>query len=272
MESATAALGQRRGRKPQGRASANPARQRFALAGFALAIGAGIGAPTLARITGLPFEGVLVAILALGFVVIGWLIGNQVDALTEKSLEDPITRVGNRRHWEECLGDELDRAVRSRMPLSVLMLDVDNLKKLNDAHGHACGDRALSIVGEVLLETCRSRDVPARFGGDEFAILLPRTRASEAKVVAERIRAELARKRVTAGAPLDTLLTVSIGIADLEGANEPQTSALFEAADQALYAAKQKGRDRIEVTVKRPSFSGVIILEERRRARAQKAQ
>ncbi len=265
MESATAGLGERR-RKPQSRAS-YPARQRFALAGFALAIAAGVGAPALARFTGSPLEAALVTILAVGFVIMGWLIGRQVDALTEQSLEDPITRVGNRRHWEDCLGDELERAVKSRMPLSVLMLDVDNLKKLNDAHGHGCGDRALAIVGDVLLETCRSRDVPARFGGDEFAILLPRTRASEARVVAERIRAELARRRAGAGAPLDKLLTVSIGIADLDGAAEPRTPALFEAADQALYAAKQAGRDRIEVMKRRPTFSGVIILDERRRAK-----
>jgi diguanylate cyclase (GGDEF)-like protein len=205
-------------------------------------------------------------LLTAGFAFLGWSVGRRVDTLTHASLEDAMTRVGNRRHWEERLAEELDRAVTSRMPLSVLVLDVDNLKKLNDQHGHAIGDKALAIVGDVLLETCRSRDVPARFGGDEFAVLLPRTRSAEAKVVAERIRTALARRRALLGAPIDSLLTVSIGISDLEAIREPHADLLFESADQALYAAKEGGRDRIEV--KQPQcISGIICLDERRQAK-----
>jgi diguanylate cyclase (GGDEF)-like protein len=250
----------------QSRVVGTSARHRFALAGTALAIAAGFAAPSLAHATGLPIEIALTMLLAFGFALLGWTIGRRVDALTHASLEDAMTRVGNRRHWEERLGEELDRAVSSRMPLSVLLLDVDNLKKLNDQHGHALGDKALAIVGDVLLETCRSRDVPARFGGDEFAVLLPRTRSGEAKVVAERIRAALARRRAQLGAPFDSLLTVSIGISDLEAIRLPRTDLLFESADQALYAAKEGGRDRIEV--KQPAIiSGIVCLDERRKAK-----
>jgi diguanylate cyclase (GGDEF)-like protein len=156
------------------------------------------------------------------------------------------------------------------MPLSVLMVDVDNLKLVNDAHGHGCGDRALALVGEVLRDSCRSRDVAARFGGDEFALLLPRTRVSEAIVVAERIRSELARRRILLGAPLDSLVCVSIGVADLDAVHVLGRSSdaaiadlLFESADRALYTAKSRGRDRIEV-VEVPRISGVIHLDERR--------
>lgn len=241
------------------------ARHRFVVAGLALAIVAGAGAPALAEHTGAPLEIVLIALLALAFVGLGRFLGRRIDALTESSLEDPMTRVGNRRHWEGMLLEEIERARSSRMPLSILLLDVDNLKKLNDGHGHALGDRALALVGQVLLETCRSRDVPARLGGDEFAVLLPRTRASEARVVAERIRASLAKRRARSGAPLDALLTVSIGIADLDGVHG-QTDALFEWADKALYAAKQAGRDRIEV-MQAPCVSGVICLDEHRKAK-----
>jgi diguanylate cyclase (GGDEF)-like protein len=242
------------------------ARHRFALGGFALALAAGFGSPLLAAHTGLPIEITLVMILAVGFVALGWMLGRRVDALTESSLEDPMTRVGNRRHWEERLGEEVDRAVRSHMPLSVLLVDVDNLKRLNDEHGHALGDRALEIVGAVLLETCRSRDVAARLGGDEFAVLLPRTRSSEAKVVADRIRASLVRRRRSLGGAIEGLLTVSIGISDLEAVREPRTDLLFESADQALYAAKEGGRDRIEV--KPPQCtSGVICLDAHRKAK-----
>ena len=250
----------------QSRVVATSARHRFALAGFALAIAAGFATPSLAHATGLPIEVALTMMLAVGFALLGWSVGRRVDALTHASLEDAMTRVGNRRHWEERLAEEVERAVTSRMPLSVLILDVDTLKKLNDQHGHALGDKALGIVGEVLLETCRSRDVPARFGGDEFAVLLPRTRSGEAKVVAERIRAALARRRTQLGAPIDSLLTVSIGISDLDAIREPRTDLLFESADQALYAAKEGGRDRIEV--KQPQIiSGIICLDERRQAK-----
>jgi diguanylate cyclase (GGDEF)-like protein len=250
----------------QSRVIATSARHRFTIAGFALAVAAGVGTPVVARTTGLPIELTLTLILALGFGLLGYAVGRRVDALTHASLEDAITRVGNRRHWEERLAQELGRAVSSRMPLSVVLLDVDHLKSVNDEHGHALGDRALSVVGEVLLETCRSRDVPARFGGDEFAVLLPRTRSSEARVVAERIRNTLARRRAQLGAPFDKLLTVSIGIADLDTLREPRADLLFDSADRALYAAKQGGRDRVEVA-KAPLISGVIRLDERRQAK-----
>ena len=250
------------------------ARHRFAIAGVALALAAGLGTPALGRSLahawGLPIESALIGagfLVALGFLVAGWAVGRRVDRLAEEARRDPVTKVGNRRHWEECLSHEVDRAAKAKMPLSLLMLDVDNLKKLNDAGGHCAGDLALSIVGEVLNDTCRSRDVAARFGGDEFAILLPRTRASEARIVAERIRSELAERRRAHGAPLDELLTVSIGICDLVSIEEPRPHLLFDAADRALYAAKQAGRDRIEVFERTPVTSTVIVLDERRRQR-----
>jgi diguanylate cyclase (GGDEF)-like protein len=206
-------------------------------------------------------------------VGIGTRVGRLVDSLERTNREDAMTGVGNRRHWEASLRQEVDRALRSRMPLSVLMVDVDNLKLLNDAHGHGCGDRALALVAEVLRDTCRSRDVAARFGGDEFALLLPRTRVSEAKVVAQRIRSELARRRALLGAPLASLVCVSIGVADLDavpavGRSSDAATAdlLFEAADRALYTAKSRGRDRIDV-IEVPCISGVIRLDEHRAAR-----
>jgi len=250
------------------------ARHRFAIAGVALALAAGLGTPALARALAqtwrLPGEAALIGagfVVALGFLVAGWAVGRRVDRLAEEARRDPVTKVGNRRHWEECLSHEVERAAKAKMPLSLMMLDVDNLKKLNDAGGHGAGDVALSIVGEVLNDTCRSRDVAARFGGDEFAILLPRTRASEAKIVAERIRSQLAARRRAHGAPLDKLLTVSIGICDLVSIEEPRAHLLFDAADRALYAAKQAGRNRVEVYERTPQTSTVIVLDERRRAR-----
>lgn len=248
----------------------------FAIGGLALAFAASLGTPAIAaavsRWWAVPIEPALVlggSIVAMAFLVVGWVLGRRFEALTDEARRDPVTRVGNRRHWEECLSREVARAANARMPLSLLMLDVDNLKKLNDTAGHAAGDAALELVGEVLVETCRSRDVAARFGGDEFAILLPRTRASEARVVAERIRAEIARRRAHRSASLDCAVTVSIGICDLDSIREPRPHLLFDAADRALYVAKQNGRDRVEVFERTPKSSGsrIIVLDERRRAR-----
>ena len=242
---------------------ARSARVRFGIGGLALALAMAFAAPALARWVPMGPEAATFVIAAAMLVGLGAWLGRSVDELERRTLEDTVTCVGNRRHWEDRLHVELDRAVRSQMPLSVLMVDLDHLKHLNDAHGHACGDRALALVGEVLRDTCRSRDVASRFGGDEFALLLPRTRVSEATVVAERIRAELSRRCSLAELSGDSLVTVSIGIADLDGLSEPRSDLLFEAADRALYAAKGGGRDRIEVR-EAPRESGVIHLDERR--------
>ena len=145
------------------------ARVRFAAGGLAVALVLAVAAWLLARWSPLGAEVATFLVGAALLVGIGVRIGRRVDALERTSREDPMTCVGNRRHWEASLRKEVDRALRSRMPLSVLMVDLDNLKHLNDAHGHGCGDRALALVGEVLRDTCRSRDVAARFGGDEFA-------------------------------------------------------------------------------------------------------
>ena len=249
------------------------ARVRFAAGGLAVALVLATAAWLLARWSPLGAEVATFVVGAALLMGIGLRLGRRVDALERTSREDPLTCVGNRRHWEASLRQEVDRALRSRMPLSVLMVDLDNLKRINDAHGHGCGDRALALVAEVLRDCCRSRDVAARFGGDEFAVLLPRTRVSEAQVVAERIRSELARRRVLLGAPLDSLVCVSVGIADLDavpvaGRSSDAATAdlLFESADRALYTAKSRGRDRIEVMTV-PCISGVIRLEEHRAAR-----
>lgn len=255
------------------------ARHRFAIGGLALALAVALGTPVLARaitkFSSMPIEASLIGVgfvIALGFLAAGWSIGRRLDRLWEASRRDPMTKVGNRRHWEECLEHEVKAAARARMPLSLLIVDVDNLKKLNDQGGHAAGDIALAIVGDVLNDTCRSRDVPARFGGDEFAVLLPRTHASEARILAERIRAELVERRRNHAKPIDELLTVSIGICDLAQIDEPRSDLLFSSADRALYVAKEGGRDRVEVYYAPPRDSTVINLDEVRRARARQSQ
>lgn len=250
--------------------SSAASRARFALAGIGLAFAVTLAGSLLARWFSVRAELTTLLVAAVALAALGSRLGRQVASLEQRTLEDPMTRVGNRRQWESSLTVEVDRAIRSRMPLSVLMIDLDNLKSLNDAYGHSCGDRALSLVAEVLRDTCRSRDVATRFGGDEFAVLLPRTRIDEARIAAERIRAELVRRRAELGSPLDSLVTVSIGISDLNVVAEPTPRLLFESADHALYRAKAAGRDRIEVWAA-PRVSGVVRLDERR-ARLQRSR
>jgi diguanylate cyclase (GGDEF)-like protein len=244
---------------------------RFAVSALALALTAALGTQALTRALTeslrLPMEVSAVAItlvVAMGSVAIGWIHGARVGKLVEEARRDPVTRVGNRRLWEESLAHEVAAAAGARMPLSLLVLDVDNLKQLNDMGGHHAGDVALAVVGDVLNETCRSRDIAARFGGDEFAVLLPRTRASEARVVAERIRSELARRRASCPPPVGAMLTVSIGICDLTAIDNASPAALFEGADRALYVAKQSGRDRVELAAPPPRTSSVIRLDDAR--------
>lgn len=260
-------------RRPPGSRSA---RLRFGLSGFTLALAIGVGAPEIARglgrSWGLPTEAIQIGLaLVVGavFFAIGWRLGRRVEVLTDQAHHDPVTHIGNRRHWEACLRREVASAHAAHMPLSLLMIDVDHLKELNDQGGHVAGDTAIKIVGSALRDTCRSRDVAARFGGDELALLLPRTRAVEAEVVADRVRSSIVERRGGLGAPLDRL-TISIGIAELDAAPEPSADELFKAADRALYVAKNSGRDRVvvyrrELDSQPPRRDSVIQLDARRR-------
>jgi len=174
------------------------------------------------------------------FVMLGRTLGARQDDLAKTSITDPLTKLHNRRHVYMRLEEELARAARHHVPFTLLLIDVDHLKDINDRGGHEAGDRALICVGEALRNTCRSTDLPARYGGDEFVVLLPSTTGEQAVGLCERIRNAL--RQNAAGLPIP--LTVSIGIAE-PGAEISSADALFEAADAALYAAKRAGRDRV---------------------------
>lgn len=153
---------------------------------------------------------------------------------------DPLTLLVNRRGLEEAIAHERDRAERTGEPLSVVALDLDRFKRVNDTWGHAVGDRLLSAVGEALRAGVRPYDVAARMGGEEFLLVLPATRRERAAEVAERLRARVA-ELVVEGLP--ERVTSSAGVA--EHARGETTEALLERADAALYEAKRLGRDRV---------------------------
>jgi diguanylate cyclase (GGDEF)-like protein len=173
--------------------------------------------------------------------VLGWLVGRKEDRLEQMSETDPLTGLANRRRLQEQLVEEMNRADRYETPLALVLVDLDHLKDVNDRFGHDAGDQALMVVAEALRQTCRTTDLAARHGGDEFAVLAVNTTANEALALAERILLNV--RRLSAGGAGQVPLTVSIGVSDLERAVIPGFEGLHASADKALYRAKNEGRN-----------------------------
>jgi diguanylate cyclase (GGDEF)-like protein len=169
----------------------------------------------------------------------------------ELSVTDDLTRLHNARHLHEVLRREGKRAMRSGWPLSVLFSDLDGFKRVNDSLDHLHGSRALIEAAAVIRGCARETDIVARFGGDEFAMVLPETGAEGALAVAGRVRERVAAHRFLAAEGYDIRLTVSIGVAtlpDIPGSSHD----LLVAADQAMYRVKASGKNGIQVATALP--------------------
>ena len=163
------------------------------------------------------------------------------------SITDGLTGVWNRRYLQLTLGKEIERAQRFERPLSLLMVDIDHFKDVNDTHGHQVGDEVLIEVTRRVMSVIRSQiDTLARYGGEEFVVVLPETGLSGAQVAADKILAMMRRERFAEDAGPGLSLTVSIGVASFEGGSA-SADELIRSADLAMYRAKQAGRDRVEV-------------------------
>lgn len=163
--------------------------------------------------------------------------------LTRQAHSDPLTQLPNRAHLQSRFDHERLRHQRLASPMSLVLLDLDFFKRINDTHGHAAGDKALQYFANLMRTAVRQTDLVARMGGEEFCLLLPDTNADQAFVVAEKIRHKLARAALDLeGTPVT--LTVSGGIAQL-GAGGDTLDALTRSADEKLYKAKATGRNRI---------------------------
>jgi two-component system, cell cycle response regulator len=161
-----------------------------------------------------------------------------VQELQDMATTDPLTKIANRRAFESTLHLELARAARAGTSLSLIMMDIDHFKKLNDTHGHQKGDEVLREVARALQQQSRNFDTVSRFGGEEFAIVLPGCELPEAMLSAERFREAIN------SLPSTTPVTMSVGVASFP-AHATDAGALIERADLALYEAKRGGRDRV---------------------------
>lgn len=166
------------------------------------------------------------------------------------SLKDSLTGIFNRRYLNERLPQEIRRAYRYERPMSLIMLDIDHFKSVNDTYGHQAGDMVLKECADCITGSIRKEiDWPARFGGEEFVIVLPETDLSGSLVVAERLRQQVAGKAVRASGGVDIRITVSLGVASFDPRHErePVTAEIIAArADQCLYQAKNEGRNRVK--------------------------
>jgi diguanylate cyclase (GGDEF)-like protein len=180
--------------------------------------------------------------------------------MEEMSLTDSLTGIANRRSFDHSLEVEWRRAVRRRSPLSLLMIDVDYFKKLNDSYGHPYGDDCLVQIAQALQSALpRTADLLARYGGEEFAVILSATDAHGADIVAQRMREVIRALHLKNETPIGTFVTISIGVATYEFPHEGTSATFLQVADGALYLAKRNGRNRIEYA----SSGAVTQIDER---------
>ena len=165
--------------------------------------------------------------------------------LQQLAQTDPLTELHNRRHIMDTLEAEFDRSSRVGSPFALLMVDLDHFKRVNDTYGHQLGDKVLQSTAWEIRALLRQYDSAARFGGEEFALLLPETTLSGANLVAERLRQGI--NNIEFAGPLSKLkISISVGVAAIPHARISTVSDLVRMADDALYAAKRNGRNRVE--------------------------
>lgn len=191
-------------------------------------------------------ESIIQSILAVLVMVVGSskVLSQTLSELGYHAHHDPLTSLHNRRHFNNTLEHEITRFERYGKPFSLLLLDIDNFKDINDTYGHAIGDQALRLLGDILLSHSRKEDLAARIGGDEFGVILPDSNRSSAVRIANSIAARLKEKTFSSGDGKQFHITVSIGVVSCpqDGSNSHD---LLAGADLAMYNAKKIGKDAI---------------------------
>jgi diguanylate cyclase (GGDEF)-like protein len=166
--------------------------------------------------------------------------------LEELSNTDPLTQLANRRFLMQSLEKEFQRSLRNNLPLSMIMADIDHFKRINDTCGHQQGDVVLKAIAETLTDQLREYDLAARFGGEEFALLLPGTELAQATSVAERLRKRVASLKFEGGLK-QLSVTISLGVVSGPREGIQGIDDMVRLSDDALYAAKREGRNRVVI-------------------------
>jgi diguanylate cyclase (GGDEF)-like protein len=189
---------------------------------------------------------VVAPLAGYAFITLLFELETATAALTRLATHDGLTDVFNRRYFDSRFSAESMRAMRSKLPMSVLMIDVDHFKAINDSHGHAVGDQILQDIAVACAACLRPYDMLARYGGEEFVALLPSTTMEHACEVAERVRVAVNSLKIVS--PLDTVVpvTISLGVGTLMDDDSSAQQVLLR-ADKALYNAKSGGRNRWSV-------------------------
>jgi diguanylate cyclase (GGDEF)-like protein len=163
--------------------------------------------------------------------------------LSKRAQIDGLTGLYNRAHFDRRWQEELSGAIRHARPISLAMIDLDHFKSINDTFGHPAGDAVIQLLGKLLHDECRSSDIPCRYGGEEFVLIMPDSAPQDAAELCDRIRLRLAE--ITWPRHPERRVTCSIGLAGISGECTTSAEALIEAADKLLYKAKQGGRNRV---------------------------
>jgi diguanylate cyclase (GGDEF)-like protein len=195
-------------------------------------------------VTAMLYNRTITTIVLLGITFLIWRVTASEQQLVRIATTDALTGIFNRRHFMSLAAREQQRAERYQTTFSLLILDIDHFKRINDTFGHPVGDEAIKAMAVAASKHLRPTDVIGRFGGEEFVVLLPHTDEPGAVIAAERIREAVAQVMVQAGDKIVTF-TVSVGLAT--HVRRTGVEQLIEVADQALYAAKQGGRNQVRI-------------------------
>ena len=174
---------------------------------------------------------------------------NANDQLRLLALKDGLTSLYNHTYFQDALVTEISKAKRYHRNLSLLVLDIDHFKSVNDTHGHLFGDLVLKQVARNIRKSIRKSDIAARYGGEEFTVILPETDLKGAVLLAERLREIIEKMRLSSGGGLDFSVTVSVGVSTFDPSRDTEMSTenLFQKADRGLYLSKEKGRNRVSI-------------------------
>jgi diguanylate cyclase (GGDEF)-like protein len=240
-------------------------RTRYALLGVFLGLGAPVGSLAL-RVLLQKHHGLLLSLLrewhqysyfytymtvgtVTAFVLFGFFIGWRSEDLNRFAITDGLTGLYNHRYLHERLDQEIERSDRYQEPLTAVILDIDDFKKVNDLYGHPFGDRVLAGIAQVILQTVRRTDLAGRYGGEEFFVIMPRTNAEQALPIAQRIVSAIGDHTFVFKGIVAVRTTVSVGLATYPSLDDgiKNKSSLLSATDQSLYKAKRTGKNKVVV-------------------------